>query len=79
MTMTLLRFLLVLNVFWAIDLGLRVGVARSGEVLAFLFVSVTLNWVVSREGNTFRLLQREISWKIILPLVALLSYFIYTR
>lgn len=79
MTITLLRIMLVLNVFWAINLGLRVGVVGSGEVLAFLFVSVTLNWVVSREGNTFRLLQREVSWKLALPLIAAISYFIYTR
>lgn len=79
MTISLLRFLLVLNVCWAIDLGLRVKVFGTTEVLAFLFASVALNWIVSREGNTFRLLKREVSWKIVLPIIVTISYFIYKR
>lgn len=79
MTISVLKILLVLNVLWAIDLGIRVMVVGTGEVLALLFVSVLLNWIVSREGGTYRILQQQVSWGYLLPLLVLLSIYTYMR
>lgn len=79
MTISVLKILLVLNVLWAIDLGIRVKVVGTGEVLALLFVSVLLNWIVSREGGTYRILQQQVSWGYLLPLLVLLSIYTYMR
>lgn len=79
MTISVLKILLVLNVLWAIDLGIHVKVVGTGEVLALLFVSVLLNWIVSREGGTYRILQQQVSWGYLLPLLVLLSIYTYMR
>lgn len=79
MTISVLKILLVLNVLWAIDLGIRVKVAGTGEVLALLFVSVVLNWIVSREGGSYRFLQQQVSWGYLLPLLIVLCIYTYMR
>lgn len=79
MTISVLKFILVLNVLWAVNLGIRVKVVGTGEVMAFLFVSVLLNWIVSREGRTYRFLQQRVSWMYLFPLLVLLFIYTYMR
>lgn len=79
MKISVLRMFLFLNVLWAINLGLRVRDVGSSELLAFLFVTIVLNWIVTRRGNTLRILERSVDWKMFLPVLAIVGYLFYTR